>query len=264
MSAAPTLELFVCVPQQGARLTRHACAKRHEASTGGPRKARNGGMELALLAYACEGCAIGAAHAKGQTPERWPDGSPIVVISTSTPAAPSASKRQEPQRPVVTAPRPEELSCRRRIPPTADVKAAPRVSVRKPPRSLAGGALGRPIAFGDRTRTLAAWAREADVIALGITEGALRQRIDSGWSIGDALTTARGNPNPQRGTINVAPKAPRACERCGGIYQPTSARQKRCAPCAPLHFNEQRRKQRAARRAAAAGLCALDMAEAAE
>lgn len=36
------------------------------------------------LKSACAGCDVGAAHVRGETPERWPDGSPVVQLSLST------------------------------------------------------------------------------------------------------------------------------------------------------------------------------------
>jgi hypothetical protein len=36
----------------------------------------------AVHQQACVGCEVGASHASGSMPERWPDGTPIVRVST--------------------------------------------------------------------------------------------------------------------------------------------------------------------------------------
>jgi len=57
------LTLFVC-KLLGTKLRRPACGGRHEA-----------GKDAT-----CAGCAVGKAHRKGERPERWPDGTPIVEL----------------------------------------------------------------------------------------------------------------------------------------------------------------------------------------
>jgi len=63
VSAIP--ETFVCVPQSGARLTRWACAQRHQ------RALRPGVAAVERLhgAEACRSCSVGAAHLRGETPD---------------------------------------------------------------------------------------------------------------------------------------------------------------------------------------------------
>ncbi len=52
-----------CVPLS-ARLSVETCAARHRKA-GDP---------------VCRACSVGAAHAAGETPERWPSGAPIVRV----------------------------------------------------------------------------------------------------------------------------------------------------------------------------------------
>src|SRR5690606_30507744 len=84
------LELFVCHAVSG-KLTRSSCAKRHHASKRkAPKKGRNGGMDMRLYAAACESCPIGAAHARGETPMRWPNGSAIELVASPVRLVPDA------------------------------------------------------------------------------------------------------------------------------------------------------------------------------
>lgn len=63
---------FVCEPISGARLSRDSCGKRHLEAR---RKGEKG--RLALITGTCAGCGVGAAHARGEAPQRWPDGRPV-------------------------------------------------------------------------------------------------------------------------------------------------------------------------------------------
>lgn len=79
-----TFSLFACVPFS-SRLSSSSCAKRHvEASAAGK------AMIPKLLASACVACPVGEAHAKGETPTHWPDGTPIVRLGiTPRPSVPA-------------------------------------------------------------------------------------------------------------------------------------------------------------------------------
>ena len=84
------LELFVC-PAVGGKLTRSSCGQRHLASKRkAPKKGRNGSMDMRLYAAACESCLIGAAHSRGETPMRWPDGSAIELVAIPVRLVPDA------------------------------------------------------------------------------------------------------------------------------------------------------------------------------
>jgi hypothetical protein len=113
---------FVCVPMDGARLLRSACAARSRAAT---REARAG--EPALRFPVCRGCVVGKAHDKGTIPKRWPDGSPIVEIRLTThgspPTNPAPAKRPKtkPARGSTTP-----------TPPAAPIPTPPVVETSKP------------------------------------------------------------------------------------------------------------------------------------
>lgn len=62
---ATTLEVFVCRPMNGVRLTRTACAKiAANPPTIGP----------------CASCSVGNSHKRGKLPGSWPDGQLIVLM----------------------------------------------------------------------------------------------------------------------------------------------------------------------------------------
>jgi hypothetical protein len=63
------LKVFVCAPISNARLTRDSCGRRHTEA-----RAKGQKGKMALITGTCAGCAVGAAHARGETPQRWPDG----------------------------------------------------------------------------------------------------------------------------------------------------------------------------------------------
>ena len=69
------LALFVCEPINEARLSRASCGERHAAAK---RKGEKG--KLALVTGTCAGCPVGAAHARGRAPARWPDGRAVRVL----------------------------------------------------------------------------------------------------------------------------------------------------------------------------------------
>lgn len=71
------VEAFVCAPIPGARLTRSACGTRHENAS---QPWEPGTRKVKVWSVTCSGCAIGAAHARGEVPRQWPDGSPIISV----------------------------------------------------------------------------------------------------------------------------------------------------------------------------------------
>lgn len=65
-----TVEVFVCVPMNGLRLTRAACTKiAADPPTIGP----------------CARCAVGASHVRGRIPGAWPDGKLLKLLSIHVP-----------------------------------------------------------------------------------------------------------------------------------------------------------------------------------
>lgn len=70
------LKVFVCEPISKARITRSSCGLRHVTA-----KAKGEKGKLSLVTGTCAGCAVGAAHAMGQTPQKWPDGTKIREVA---------------------------------------------------------------------------------------------------------------------------------------------------------------------------------------
>lgn len=67
---AATVEVFICRPQSGARLTRVACARMAEnPPTIGP----------------CGKCLVGQSHLRGRLPGTWPSGEPIEFLTIHVP-----------------------------------------------------------------------------------------------------------------------------------------------------------------------------------
>lgn len=64
---------FVCAPL-GARLTRSACGSRHE-NAGTPWEP--GARKVKVWSEQCAKCSLGAAHARGEKPHTWPDGTRV-------------------------------------------------------------------------------------------------------------------------------------------------------------------------------------------
>lgn len=63
--------LFRCEPL-GARLSRANCGARHKEA-----RAKGVKGKVALVTGTCARCEVGAAHAKGGTPQSWPDGGKV-------------------------------------------------------------------------------------------------------------------------------------------------------------------------------------------
>jgi hypothetical protein len=85
--------------------------------------------------------------------------------------------------------------------------------------------------FGDRTLSLAEWAREPDVAALSLSSDALGARLRLGWSLERALTTPRDDSNV------------RCRRRAAGsdMSAPVDVRKSGNHECMPEHGSEQRK-----------------------
>lgn len=102
----------------------------------------------------CRACAVGEAHARGETPTHWPDGS-VIERGTTTP-----------------------------------VGEAARLAANPPTRSedlMAKTTTGRTIEHAGKSLTIDGWARE-----LGVTPTAIRARIGRGWTELEAVSTPQG------------------------------------------------------------------------
>lgn len=99
--------LVVCKPL-GTKLTRSACGDRFVASN------QQGSRPLGnprIACGSCRGCEVGRAHANGDRPEHWPDGSPIVEIRLTAAGSPAMTpakrwKAPKPIAPEVAKPTP--------------------------------------------------------------------------------------------------------------------------------------------------------------
>jgi len=216
--------LVVCKPL-GTKLTRSACGDRFTASN------QQGSRPLGnprIACGSCKGCEIGRAHAAGDRPEHWPDGSPIEVVEVE----PVKSKRIGPPRPNApaarrpteqrlrierTTPKPGGLapvSTGSKIEPVPDLEPDPvsptgdtlpppgieRPSARREQRVLpvVGDAdepavviappRGRLVEVDGVSRSIPEWARIS-----GIAPSAIYERLRRGWPIGLACTAPRGS-----------------------------------------------------------------------
>lgn len=94
MNAARTIVMFRCVPLRGAELTRTGCAARWEAmNTERAATGRRPGSGSAIVGRECVGCPVGRAHADGDRPDAWPDGTRIELVDKPVPATVSAMPR---------------------------------------------------------------------------------------------------------------------------------------------------------------------------
>lgn len=67
---AASIEVFVCRPMNGLKITRSACAKiAANPPVVGP----------------CSRCFVGASHVRGRLPGTWPDGQPIALTTIEVP-----------------------------------------------------------------------------------------------------------------------------------------------------------------------------------
>lgn len=167
------IALFQCVPLS-CRLTQSACAARHLEAKGGPTPgvSRPAGT-------ACVACPVGAAHAAGETPEKWPDGSPIVRLGVTP----------RPSEPAKTKPAPSWLPPRTKRQPRASSSPALEKEERTmPPR--------RMVTWDGREQSIADWAKE-----FKMTPEGMRARINAGknpdGSVGDGAPK-KARPSKQR------------------------------------------------------------------
>ena len=158
--------LFQCVPL-ATKLTRSACGQRH-ASANTKERGR-------VFSETCATCPIGAAHARGEEPTRWPDGSPIALAAIS--GAPPPAVR---------------LS-------TAPITKEP---VMPPPT---------PITFNGKTQSASDWGRELGFTPPAILNRIKRAKargLDEKAAIQEALTKPRDSTQPRGRTVRDAKGAP--------------------------------------------------------
>lgn len=158
------LALFQCIPLS-ARMTRSSCGKRHlEANQEG----KGGNSARLVRDETCRGCAIGAAHARGETPITWPGGSPIAVAAAlGTPQLP-ATKRDV--KPVVLPLLPNPRRSKSPIPPTE-------IAAMKTPKQYTHD--GQSMSLGE-------WATKLDV-----HESTLRLRMKAKMSPAQIFTQGK-------------------------------------------------------------------------
>ena len=138
MTQAP-IETFRCVPMACA-LTPASCGKRHQL----------GGQPTST----CPACPVGAAHARGERPTHWPDGTPIVRLGI---ASASAAPPPEPERKRHTW----HLTRPRKPTPTTDESTMPRPAEK--------------ITYQGETLTAPEWAKR-----LGVSESTIYTRHKAG------------------------------------------------------------------------------------
>lgn len=102
----------------------------------------------------CRGCVIGEAHARGETPAQWPEGT-LIERGSTTPHGHAAQLAATPPA------RDEDL--------------------------MTTKTTGRTIEHAGKSLTIEGWARE-----LGVTPTAVRARIGRGWTELEAVSTPKG------------------------------------------------------------------------
>lgn len=214
--------LVVCKPL-GTKLTRSACGDRFVASN------QQGSRPLGnprIACGSCRGCEVGRAHAAGDRPEHWPDGSPIELVEVepvkSERIGPPRTNEPSARRPTEqrlrierTTPKPAGLATpapRSKIEPVPDLEPdpvsptgdtlPPPAEVEKPKREqrvrpVVGDAdepvvvvappRGRLVEVDGVSRSIPEWAKLA-----GIHPNAVYERIRRGWPLGLACTAPRG------------------------------------------------------------------------
>lgn len=205
-----TVDVFVCTPRRGARLSVLACARDFKAAKTCPRSLSSGGghtMDWIRLQH-CHECTTGYEHTKGKLPERWPDGE---VIERRRIGPHDGPDRPEPPPAIVPAPVLKgdkgRLSISRLLtrPTDAEVAqldeqlatateppaAAPAAETKNEGRNEAMAMPKRTITAKGRTQTLDQWAKE-----LGVSASGIRQRIKKGMSEAEAVTTPAEGASP--------------------------------------------------------------------
>lgn len=155
-----TPELFRCVPL-AVKLTRSSCASRHRAANNGGRTPGARPNAPLIYAHACRECPVGAAHARGELLETWPDGKPVELVQLGA-RAPAA------------------------LPPTPPIT---RVHLPTPTRTDNEDHMPEPrmITHNGETLSMTDWAKR-----LGVSATAIRARIDRDWTEAEAVSTPQG------------------------------------------------------------------------
>lgn len=194
------IDAFECTPFR-TRLTVAACAARYtRANTKLVGSARlNGKLSDG---GACIGCEIGRAHARGETPERWPnwDGAPVVRLRLSSAAptvAPTVAVRETPGL-LVPAHQVERNANAREREAKRAAKRAERAAAEKKPHAQREAA--RRFEHEGLSLSIADWSVRPELG--GITAEALRKRLKRGDTIADVIAGRR----PNRGTPGRPPK----------------------------------------------------------
>lgn len=93
---------FRCLPL-ACWTSRETCVARFKKAAASPRTTTLHGARAkpAALVKAgpCDGCQVGAAHARGERPETWPDGGAPIETRTITLAAPPPAPSSQPEEP---------------------------------------------------------------------------------------------------------------------------------------------------------------------
>jgi hypothetical protein len=84
------MEAFTCV-RLGCKLSVAACCSRRASAKSSIRPGSN--RRLLDDGNVCATCELGAAHQRGESPERWPDGSAVVRLRLASAARGPAPAR---------------------------------------------------------------------------------------------------------------------------------------------------------------------------
>lgn len=187
-----SLPVFACTVLS-ARLSVEKCAANYEQASGLTPSARGlvgaqGGPKasahaLYLSSSRCKDCALGAAHARGETPAAWPSGAPVVrtelVAHASVPSTPPVS------RPRVAATKEIDMPAGKHN--RYDYK-------------------GRSLLLGELVELPEAKAARLD----GNT---IRLRIGNGWTVERAVSTPKGaSRTPAAKPAAIVPRRERAAK----------------------------------------------------
>ena len=183
------LEVFACT-RLGCRLSVSSCVSRRSSAKTTIRPGSN--RRLLDDGAVCSSCEVGAAHARGESPERWADGSPVVRLRISSAAsAPVAA-------PVTIRETPGLLVPAHQVERVAKARAekAKRVLAKQRP-AQARRSTAKSIAHGGETLTRAEWAARA-----GISKRLLIERLLRGEALPHALRPAE--PRGQGCSVSVS------------------------------------------------------------
>lgn len=234
------LQMFSC-RELGTKLRREACGERHLRADREVNKRGTPKGSYHLVGNGrCAECQTGAAHARGEEPDAWPDGEPVELSMPHvlepgslrwTGPTPARAPRSVPTLPVPSPPpRDREPSARSSgCEPTttttgeemhegdeqpkgeaepAEVDEGRVVSVQRGKRTI------QLLELDGETLSADAWSHRSDVSGPGIT-----YRVGQGWSVRDAIYLPKGSTKPgrvagrrvrERGAAHPAPPAPEA------------------------------------------------------